>query len=358
MKKPLTPILLLCSFFLSCDPITTDLEDVRRGVLYKAAEVVAPPTSVDTLWVMTWNIRYGAARIPWFRDSCGDRVILSEDEVVDGLERLALKIKHVSPDILILQEIDVESKRTAYIDQVQWLLDHTDLNHGAYASILQSQFIPSEGLGRMDMGNAILSLWEMTDAERIHLALRGDQSNLTRYFYVRRNILKVRLSLPGHDNFYVVNIHAAAFSTDDTKKKHIDRFKEELDLIDGMGTPFVAGGDLNALPPRSDSTNYCDEARCPDDPEDVCPDGADYGPESGWLTALYESYSPGVPLDKYAKDNRKYFTFGRGDKEHWDRKLDYLFTNGSWVTGSDSTHQDVIGLSDHTPVSAELLVTP
>ena len=39
----------------------------------------------------------------------------------------------------------------------------------------------------------------------------------------------------------------------------------------------------------------------------------------------------------------------------YDRKLDYLFTNGSWVSGSGFTHQEVWGLSDHMPVSASFL---
>ena len=57
--------------------------------------------------------------------------------------------------------------------------------------------------------------------------------------------------------------HAAAFSTDDTKKWHIDLFKEVLDEIDDAGGFFVAGGDLNEPPPFADSTNFCDEDRCP-----------------------------------------------------------------------------------------------
>ena len=70
--------------------------------------------------VMTWNIRFVAGRIPWFGDSNGSRVILSEKEVLTQLRRVAAKLKDVQVDILLLQEVDVKSKRSAYIDQVQW----------------------------------------------------------------------------------------------------------------------------------------------------------------------------------------------------------------------------------------------
>ena len=354
------PVLYLFSltFLLSCDPLVTTFEDVEDAVMYKAARIVEPgvipPEGIDEIVVMTWNIRYGAARIPWFGDSCGDRVILTEDEVMNGLKGLARKINQVDPDIVILQEVDVESKRTAYIDQVQWLLDNTRLNYGAYASYWQIQFIPSDGLGRMDAGNAILTRWEISDAERIPLSLRGDQDPLTRYFYLRRNILKVKIDLPGHDNFYTLGVHTTAFAEDDTKEKHIIEFKSVLDGLEAQGLLFVAGGDLNELPPKSDSTNYCDEARCPQEPEDFCSEGSNYGTDPYWLETIYDVYHSAVSLSGYLYNNRPYFTYKRDDKEFWDRKLDYLFTNGQWATGSDSTHQDAIGLSDHAPVSATL----
>ena len=176
---------------------------------------------------MTWNVRFGAARIPWFGDSCGDRVIMTKSEVIAHLENIADYINSVQPDILLLQEVDVESKRSGYIDQVQWFLDNTSFNYGAYASMWQAQFIPSDGLGRVDVGNAILSRWEITDAERIQLPLRTDQDGLTQYFYLRRNILKTRIDVPNRD-FYAVCTHTTAFATDDTKQKHIEMFYETI----------------------------------------------------------------------------------------------------------------------------------
>ena len=363
--KNLILLILIFLILWSCEPIVTKFEDCEDAVLYTAGNIIEPlPSDADTLLVMTWNIRFGAGRIHFFGDACGDRVVMTEEETITHLEAVTDYILQFSPDILLLQEVDIESKRSAYIDQLQWLLDHTYFNYGVYASMWQSQFIPSDGLGRMDMGGAILSRWKISDAERIALPLRGDQDALTQYFYLRRCMIKAKIELPNCDDFYVLDIHASAFSTDDTKKNQIDCFKEEMDKISNIsGALLVAGGDLNELPPGSDSTNYCDEDRCPEDEPGSCRDGSDFTNEQGWLDDLYASYQSAVPLDDYHTNNSHYFTHGVVNTavvtpiNPWNRKLDYLFTNEDWVAGSDSTHQDTYELSDHAPVSAKIVVT-
>lgn len=341
---------------IGCDPLVTVFEDVEDPVNY-TAKTVAVPATADTITVMTWNIRFGAARLPWFGDSCGDRVMLTEDEVLDGLEMLAVRIDSIDPDIIFLQEVDVESKRTQYIDQAQWLLNHTDLNYGVYASMWQAQFIPSDGLGRMDNGNAILSKWPISDAERIQLPLRGDMDALTRYFYLRRNVIKARIEIPGTDNVYAVGIHSSAFATDDTKQKQINKYIEILDDIVSSGDVFISGGDLNAIPPTATKDDYCFEDAC-DDKNDFLIDhdshleGSYFKPEITWLQELYDSYLPAVSLTEYSLNEAQYFTHTPDWNGDWDRKLDYLWTNTSWVSGSAYTLQEAVEASDHVAVIA------
>ena len=231
-------------------------------------------------------MQFGTGRIPWFGDACGDRVILTEEEVYSSLQLIVDRINDIRPDVLLLQEVDLNSKRSCYIDQLQWILDHTYFNYAVYGSQWRSQFIPSDGLGRMDEGNAILSRWKVSNAQRIQLELRSDQDKLTRYFYERCCMVTGRLEIPGVNNLYAVNIHASAFATDDTKQKHIIRFQDELARIDAGGGWFVAGGDLNTLPPGSDTANYCIQDMCPgeefhktgDDP--MHKEGSNYAPEA------------------------------------------------------------------------------
>ena len=349
-------------FYISCEPLVTTFDDEEDAVMYKANSLQTTPAEIDKIKVMTWNIRFGAGRIPWFGDSCGDRVILSKDEVKHNLQAIADFINIIQPDILFINEIDIESKRTAYIDEVQWLLNNTYLNYGAFASNWKSQFIPSDGLGRMNMGNAVLSRWNIGEATRIKLPLRGDQDALTEYFYLRRNILKTRIDLPGLDNFYAVTSHLSAFSTDDTKQKQVNLLVSTLENIDNQGALFVLGGDFNLLPPVATKTDYCIEDKCPDEsfhqPGDdpYHKEGSYFTPEITWLQPVYNLYQSAVSLQAYSSDEEHYFTHTPKTDRFWDRKIDYLFTNDHWIDGSDSTYQDstiTFNLSDHAPVSAE-----
>ena len=350
----------LLFLLVSCEPLATQFEEVSEAHFYQSYYLSTQPSAAPFVRVMTWNIRFGAAKSPWFGDSCGDRVILSEQEVVSNLQGLANLINTVQPDILFVQEIDIQSKRTAYIDQVQWLLNHTDLNYAAYASVWKARIIPSDGLGRMDMGNAVLSRFPITKATRYQLALRGDQDALTRYFYLQRNILETKINLPGDEQIYAVDTHLAAFSTDDTKRRQIEEVLNKLSEIDQSGGLFVLGADFNLLPPGSDSTDYCMEDKCPgesfhhpgDDP--LHKEGSNYTPEITWLQGIYDAFTPAVDLSRYLANQPHYFTHTTRFNKPPDRKIDYLFSNGRWVTGSDSTIQSAITLSDHVPVTALL----
>jgi len=351
----------------SCEPFVTEFDDLTDAVMYQAANKTSHQYDGTDLRVVTWNVRFGIARFPFFGDSCGESVILDDASIEKIMATIADSINVMDPDIVLLQEADVNSKRTGYMDQVQYLLDNTNLNYGCYASMWKADYIPSDGIGRIDAGNAILSKYELTDAERIQLRLRTDQEKLTQYFYLRRNIVKAKiptLAQNGKDLF-VVNIHATAFATDDTKQQHIDKYIEVLGDIDLTGNLFVTGGDLNSVPPGS-VTDFCESDMCDgddyhtEDAEEYHKEGSyfeNFDGEPDILLPLYDSYEAAIDSD--SANLEIHFTHAPSTSmiddttaTMQDRKLDYLFTNGEWISGSSKTHQAAWELSDHMPVSA------
>ena len=259
----------------------------------------------------------------------------------------------------MLQEVDRNSTRSAYIDQTQTLLDATDLNYGAYASQHRVDFLPSDGMGHMDFGNAILSRWPIVEASRIALPLVEEYAGYYRYLYLKRHILDATIDLPGVDGFRAINTHLEAFSDDGTKRDQIDRFHEQLSSADGEGALFVASGDLNSLPPGATQMS--------DFPDD-CPglfDPDDYSKEEDWLDGLFADFNSAMSLDEVADNEAAWFTYTGNPDEGWTRTLDYAFTNGSWVDGESYVMQDVasgghdtLPLSDHAPVHMVLEVNP
>jgi endonuclease/exonuclease/phosphatase family metal-dependent hydrolase len=355
--KPWVALLGALSLFPACDPFHTTFDDLEDAKTYQAAHIEAPPAWAGRLVVMNYNVKFGGGRIDFFFDCHGNRVLMSKDEVTSNLQGLAAKINQVDPDVLVLQEVDVNSKRAAYVDQMQWLLDHTALNYGVYASQWKADYVPSDGIGAVDSGNAILSKFPLSEAQRIALALRTDQSGLTRYFYLRRNILRARLDVPAGRPVYVVAIHAEAYAKDGTKRQHIDRYKEELDTLADGGAWVIGCGDFNTLPPGTAKTSGFPDSVCTN--EDFIAD--DYSAETTWLDGLYETYTPEIPLADYRADNAPYFSHTTDKDGFWNRKLDFIFTNGNVVPGTGLVHQDeahggmaTMPLSDHAPVTVEI----
>lgn len=344
-------MLCLCG----CDPCNATFEEVEPAERYETAGGAEPAGAVESPTVMTWNIKFGGDRIRFFFECPGDRVLMERDEVVDNLGAVAEKIRQVDPDILLLQEVDVESKRVAGVDQVQWLLDRTPLEYAVYASQWRATYVPKHGLGHVDSGNVVMAKWPFDRAVRLALPLIRDQDPVTRYFYLKRNMLKATLDVPGYGDLTVVNTHLSAFSEDGTRRRQVRELEEELASIDDSGRRIVAGGDLNLIPPGSERTTDFPDVSC--SKEDFEP--ADYGDKLGVLQGLYDRYRAAIPLEKYRTSNDPYFTYSADADVGWSRKLDYLFTNADWRDGLVHQGEDRGGLptlerSDHAPVTGEL----
>ncbi len=356
------PLTLICTVLVGaalvggCDPFDTTFADIEPAMTYKAKKLTDVPDTPSDVTVMDWNVKFGGGRIDFFFDCYGKRVLMTHDEVIHNLKGLAKKIRQVDPDVLTLEEVDVDSKRAAYVDELQWLLDHTDLNYAVYASQWSADYVPSDGLGRVNSGNAILSKWPLTDGTRRALPLISEQDALTRYFYLRRNILEAQVQA-GDKPFWVLVTHTSAYSKDGTKKKQLDLFHKRLQELDDAGEVFVGGGDFNTLPPGTQKWHDFDDSVCKD--ADFTAD--DYRPEKGWLDPMYQDFQPAISLDDYRQNNAEYFSHTVNKDGFWNRKLDYLFTNASFVAGSGLVHQDVdhggmetMPLSDHAPLSVTL----
>lgn len=314
--------------------------------LFSAQKIQPTPTKApDSLKVVDWNIKFAGGRIDFFFDCYGDRVLMTEEEVMRHLEGLAAQIRKLNPDILLLQEVDIDSKRSANIHQLQWLLDHTDLNYGAYASHWQVSHIPSRGLGRMNSGIAILSKYPLTDATRHALPQMEQQDALTRFFYLRRAILQATVQLPGHQ-LVVLNTHLEAYDQDGTKKRQLDILQR---LADSLSTRhhLLVGGDLNTLPPGARKRKGFDDAACK---EEFVAD--DYTREGNYLKPWYARYREAIPLANYLANESRYYGHTVNGKGSWNRRLDYLFSNRQW--GHGTVHQNTHPLSDHAPLSGWL----
>ncbi|WP_016776382.1 endonuclease/exonuclease/phosphatase family protein [Anaerophaga thermohalophila] len=358
--KLAAPFLIILLMASACDPFNTKLneEDVYYYAVSAEDTVTSHFSKSDPLKVMTWNIKFGGARIDFFFDCHGNRIIMDSTEVLANLDQIVDFINHTKPDILFVQEIDVNSKRSAFIDQVNRILNNTHFSHAVYSPQWRATHIPSDGLGKMNSGNAIFSVTPLFAAKRISLPLIEEQNFLVRYFYLRRNLLEARTAI-GKDTIRLLNTHLSAYSSDGTKKKQIDLVFNYLDSLDRSRIPFIIGGDFNALPPGTEKVKGF--------PDSACDDGDfeadDYSAEQAWMTPFYEYFEPAVSLKKYRTHNASYFTHTTDKNGFWNRKLDYIFSNQEVLQGSSITHQTskysglkTMPLSDHCAITTRVII--
>ncbi len=347
--------LLLSATLWACDPFHTQLtgKDVSYFQSREPRSIDSPQP--DTLKLLTWNLKFGGGRLDFFFDCHGDRVLMDSAEVIENLKGIAALINQLSPDLLFLQEVDLNSHRSASINQVQWLLDQTSLDYAVYAPQWRANHIPSHGLGKMDSGNAILSRTPLTKAKRVALPAISEQNWLVRYFYLKRNLLHAQTTFKG-ETIHLLNTHLSAYAQDGTKKKQIDLIAGYLDSLSQKNLPFILTGDFNALPPFTKQTSKFADSACTDGDFEA----DDYSLETTWMMELYNRFYPAVSLEQYRLDNSPHFTHTTTDKEFWNRKLDYIFSNHPFVPGSVTTLQsqpnggfETMSLSDHCPVGAK-----
>lgn len=371
----------------ACEPLALSQAGAREEVLVfrRSSVVPAPdPGNPAQLRVVAWNVKYGAGRIPFWFDCWGDRVSMSKAEVDANMAGIYGLVNELKPDIFMAEEIELNSRRSAYVDMIRGVLEHTDLNYAAYFETWNSQYVASEGVGRINLGNAIFSRYPITFAERIRQDDRTDQDALTAAFYIHRAIGHSVITLPGGKAVAAYVVHAEAYDTDGTKQKQI---RQILDEVQSEKLPFVLGGDFNELPTTAVRLEQFPDERV----GAVCSDDFKQPPYTpAVMQPFYDNFQSSISLDRYGKtqeEQARYFTHtvlgpddrnDAGEPGFWNRTLDYLWIRkqDTWVAGTTDVVQkkgqrvggeqgagpviqaDVLQLSDHAPVVGTWQVTP
>jgi len=345
----------------ACEPLADPIEPDRVEVpVFERAQKVAADPAPRRLKVMTWNMKYGACRVDFWFDGWGDRTQMTTREVRGNLDAIEALIREVDPDILFTNEIEVNSRRSAYFDMVEDILEHTSLNYGAYFQAWNSRYIPSEGVGRIDMGVATFSKYPITFAERIRQPDQTDLDFTHAIFYLHTVIGRSRIRVGARElGAYVT--HVSAYDTDGTKQRQLKQLEE---IVAAETLPFVLGGDFNEVPPTAVKIrDFADEHPDLKGTEFEQPP---YTPAA--MQPFFTRWSSAISLTRMGTTEETQSRFyshsirGPHDGGFWTRTLDYLFigNGGSWVDGTTDVLQspgrlgitpDPNTLSDHAPVA-------
>ncbi len=342
--------------FSSCDILNTKIREYDT-IRYIANATVYSPVR-DTLRLMTWNIKFGGGDINFYDDCHGERVYIDEKEAINNLEGIAAKIRAIDPDVIFIQEIDIESKRSAYINQVQWLLNHTKLNYGIFATEWKGDYVIYNGVQRIKTGNAILSKWDFDAFETFPLPVIEEQTKTEQKFHPKNNVLKAKINTGKNGTISLLCTHLATYS-DTTKWKQLHEIELLIHDMQATGEQFVLAGTFNMLPPGETKLSDFDDIAC--DGEEA--KKYDYTNEKDWLQNVYNISIPAINLTKYHENPADYYTFTSDYTATWMRKTDYMFANRSFIANTIKVDQlvsddlSIHWLSDHAPVIAEIKIS-
>ncbi len=269
-------LLMLAAAFLGYFTLT----DYRPGQQETLAEKSRPDViDRDTVSFMTWNIGYGGldAGMSFFYDG-GSRVRPSAQQAKDNLDYIKRRLaSEQETDIFLLQEVDVDAKRSYHTNQFRRLHEPLSAFHGYFALNYHVQFIPvplRSPLGKVSSGLATYSAWLPGRVARWDYP--GGYTWPKRLFMLERCFMVLRYPLQGGGQLVVINTHNSAYDQGKLKQQEMAFLKDFMIGEYEKGRHVIAGGDWNQYPPdiasRSNRPDDLDQTATSTIPADFMPD--------------------------------------------------------------------------------------
>ncbi|MCC9642845.1 endonuclease/exonuclease/phosphatase family protein [Rhodopirellula sp. JC740] len=176
-----------------------------------ASTSCAQDTSSDntTLRVLTYNIKRG----------------YGNDRVTD-LARTAKVIEASRPDLVALQEVDENCRRSGGVDQASWFGEKLSMHHA---------FVPFMDYDGGRYGMAVLSRFPITAVDALPLP-EGREPRVA---------LVATMKLPGEQTLKMINVHFDYISDDQVR---FEQAKKVRDAIVSGSDPAILLGDFNDQP--------------------------------------------------------------------------------------------------------------
>jgi endonuclease/exonuclease/phosphatase family metal-dependent hydrolase len=204
---------------------------------------------------LTWNISfaYGPgsdgikhSNLPPYRQ-------LPASHFESGLRSISNLIKDLDIDVAFLQEVDFDSRRSCYMNQLDWISRTSGLNYRLPIVSWDKEYVPYPGLnpknhfGKVVSGGGVISKFPLTLIQNQLLPKPRENSVLYNYFYLKRYLQLFKVILPGTE-INCANLHLEAFSQDN-RELHLIRLQDRLQDYDLA----ISGGDFNGSATLSES---------------------------------------------------------------------------------------------------------
>lgn len=225
-----------------------------RPADYETLEISGTPGSravapEEELSILSWNIGYAGlgAEEDFFMDGGTHARPDSRDQVLKYLDGISRTLDELNCQAAMLQEVDIDSRRTYRVDE----RDYLSMGSGVHALNYACDFvpIPLPPIGRVYSG--IYTTTEelvISDAQRVALPCPFSWPVSTAN--LKRCLLLSYLPIEGSDKELVlVNLHLEAYDDGEGKIAQTNMLKSVIEGEYEKGNYVIAGGDFNQIFP-------------------------------------------------------------------------------------------------------------
>lgn len=273
----------------------------------------------DTISIITYNIGY--------LSGMSNNLPVETNKLFfqSNQNKLISLINRIDPDIVAFQEIDYESRRSFYANQIDSISMKTSLQNTASAINWDKKYVPfpywplSKHFGQVISGQSVASRFPIESNEAIVLDKRYDAPFYYKAFYLDRLIQINKINVSG-TSVYILNVHLEAFDIETREKQSLKVRLKYNELA--RDNPVILLGDFNAMADdQMDKTiaNILDG----------------------------KNISKAITDSTYLSDKFSNYTYSSGEPS---RKIDYIFFNDKINLVNASVLSEAGQISDHIPV--------
>ncbi len=202
----------------------------------------------QTFTALSWNIGFGAYSdtYSFFMDGGEYARGFSEEAVRANVTAMAQRMAALSPDVLLVQEVDIDGTRSYHIDE-RMLVRETMAGYGSvFCQNYDSAYLfyPfTSPHGKNASGMLTLSPYAMTDSVRRSLPI---ETGFSKFLDLDRCYSVTRMPVTGGRMLYVYNVHLSAYTTDGSiANEQLHMLVEDMRAAYDAGHYVLAGGDFN-----------------------------------------------------------------------------------------------------------------
>ena len=227
------------------------IEQLTKDQIFDTLPLGSPFTLV------TWNIGYAGLgdNMDFFYDG-GTEVRTTSFRTHQNLDSIQKWLNAQNAHFVVLQEVDICSKRSYYIDQFHRIKNKLeDLKYGVFAYNYKVRYIPfplNQPLGRVESGLALYSKLQPTESKRHAYTA---QYALPKYLWMLdRAFLESSFHLWNDKKLHVINTHNTAFDDGEIRSSETKQLAEYVIKLYQEGNYVIIAGDWNQTP--YDTSSY------------------------------------------------------------------------------------------------------